>query len=245
MPLRRLVPTAVAALVLGAAGSSYALVAPQGHHRPAGAHHGAAAGQAGDLLRGAYAASYDRLSVSTPSVTVRVAPVVTGSPEVGETLRATPGTWRPREVKVRYQWLLGGRVVPDATGPTYTPGARAVGQRVAVVVVARRSGYTAGSAVSESTRRVQPGTIDLREVPEISGRAAVGRRLSVSEGSWSPRGVELTYQWFRGRTAIPRATRPEYRVVRADRGVRLRVVVSASRPGYDDATASARTAPVD
>jgi hypothetical protein len=242
--INRLVPTVVAALVLGAAGSSYALVAPHGQHRDAGGHHRAAPGAADDLLRGAYAASYDRLSVSTPAVTVRVAPQVLGEAEVGRTLRATPGTWRPREVTVRYQWLVGGRAVPDATGPTYTLGARAVGQRVSVAVVARRSGYTAGSAVSAATPRVQPGTIELRQAPSESGRAAVGRRLSVSDGVWSPRVSDVDDQWFRGRQAIPRATRSDYRVVAADRGARLRVVVRVARAGYDDSSATARTGPV-
>ncbi len=244
MKLGRLVPTAVAVLVLGAAGSTSALVASHDPHHPAGGHRAGGQPQVDGLLQGAYAASYDRLSAGSHTVRVATPPRVVGVARVGETLSATPGTWRPRDVKVRYQWLVGGRSVPGATRPTYVPGARALGQKVSVVVVARASGWTAGTAVSAPTRKVRAGALELRGTPVLTGRAAVGRRLSVTAGSWSPRAVEVSYQWYRGRTSITRATRPDYRVTRADRGARLRVVVSASKPGYDDASASLRSAPV-
>ncbi|WP_121257053.1 hypothetical protein [Nocardioides ferulae] len=72
--------------------------------------------------------------------------------------------------------------------------------------------------------------------PVVRGTPAVGKRLTVQRGSWSPAGVTLTQRWLRDGKAIRGATGTRYRVVRADRGHRLSVAVTGHKAGYSTAT---------
>jgi len=70
--------------------------------------------------------------------------------------------------------------------------------------------------------------------PRIRGRFALGRRLRATPGRWTGEGpAGFTYRWLRcsaGRCATI-ATGKTHRLLRADRGRRLRVVVTASNGG--------------
>lgn len=71
--------------------------------------------------------------------------------------------------------------------------------------------------------------------PSISGTARVGRTLTGASGAWSPR-VQLGYRWMRNGAAIPGATASSYTAVAADRGAKLSVAVTGSKPGYTTVT---------
>ncbi len=59
------------------------------------------------------------------SSTVR--PAVTGTPAVGQTVRADPGTWDTEDLTFTYAWLLDGVPIAGATGPeTRRPRRRAM-----------------------------------------------------------------------------------------------------------------------
>ena len=68
--------------------------------------------------------------------------------------------------------------------------------------------------------------------PGIKGKAKVGKRLVASAGTWTPAPQKVRYQWLRNGKKIKRATRPAYRVTKADRGRRLAVRVVVTRAGY-------------
>jgi hypothetical protein len=85
--------------------------------------------------------------------------------------------------------------------------------------------------------------------PAVTGTAAVGRTLTASRGSWSGLGpLAYAYRWQRCDPAtghcqpIAQATRRTYVVVGADRGSRLRVVVTATGP-VGRASAASRSTP--
>lgn len=98
------------------------------------------------------------------------------------------------------------------------------------------------SAAGLSTQRPPATAIRLTGAPVVTGKARVGRSLRVSTGRWTPTPTAFAYQWYRNGRAIARATGRTHRVVKADRGKRLTVRVTARRSGYT--SASARTAPV-
>ncbi|HEY3409536.1 MAG TPA: peptidoglycan-binding protein [Propionicimonas sp.] len=90
--------------------------------------------------------------------------------------------------------------------------------------------------------------------PRIAGSAKVGQTVTVGAGSWGPGSVSLSYQWYRGKTAIRGAHSTRYTVQAGDAGAKLSVTVSGMRTGYTltartstttatVATASFRTAP--
>jgi uncharacterized protein YkwD len=74
--------------------------------------------------------------------------------------------------------------------------------------------------------------------PEVSGVARVGRRLTVTDGEWTPDPAAFDYRWFRSGTEIAGADGDSYRLTRADRGRRITVTVTATRPDYADGSAT-------
>jgi subtilisin family serine protease len=70
--------------------------------------------------------------------------------------------------------------------------------------------------------------------PKIQGRLRLGRKLRADPGSWQGDGLlAFTYRWRRcsPRRCVTIGTEAAHRVRRADRGRRLRVVVTASNGG--------------
>lgn len=74
--------------------------------------------------------------------------------------------------------------------------------------------------------------------PTIAGIAAVGRTLTATVGTWTPQPSRYVVRWLRNGKAIKGATTRAHKVVRADRGQRLTVRVTASKAGYESATAT-------
>lgn len=88
------------------------------------------------------------------------APTVSGTPEVGETLTATPGKWSPTPSSYRYQWRADGTAIVGATSVTYTPSAADEGKRLSVTVTVLKSGYNNGVKTSAPTAPVAPGEVE-------------------------------------------------------------------------------------
>jgi hypothetical protein len=82
------------------------------------------------------------------------------------------------------------------------------------------------------------------DLPRISGKRKVGRRLSVSSGSWTWSPLAYRYQWLRcnahGRSCrpIPGATHSTYRLRRRDAGHRLRARITATNAAGSGAVTS-------
>ena len=69
-------------------------------------------------------------------------------------------------------------------------------------------------------------------VPKITGSVKVGKRLTADPGAWGPGEVALSYQWYRSGAKIAKATKPTYKLVAADRGKKITVKVTGTKPGY-------------
>ena len=63
-------------------------------------------------------------------------PAISGSPVVGQTLTASPGTWNLAATTFHYQWFAGTTPV-GADAPIYSPTAADVGKTINVTVVGR------------------------------------------------------------------------------------------------------------
>lgn len=80
-----------------------------------------------------------------PAAPVNVtAPVINGTPQVGATLTATPGTWTNSPTSEAYLWSTG------ATGVTYVPVAADLGTDLTVAVTASNAAGSSAPAVSAS-----------------------------------------------------------------------------------------------
>ncbi len=159
-------------------------------------------------------------------------PTITGTPRVGLSLQAHTGAWFPATTEFTYRWLRGATVIPGATAPTYVVTAADRGQRLRVRVAGEAAGFDSLTRDSAQTAIVQAGRFTSAPTPKLVGKAVKGRTLTALPGSWRPAPAKLAYQWFRGSKPIPGATKPKYLLSANDVGKRLRVRVTATRPGY-------------
>ncbi|WP_328854188.1 N-acetylmuramoyl-L-alanine amidase [Microbispora hainanensis] len=81
-------------------------------------------------------------------------PTVSGTPKIGRTLTASPGTWTPSPDKVAYQWLRDGVPVKGATDRTYHLKGHDRDARIAVRVTVSAKAYAKATATSAATRPV-------------------------------------------------------------------------------------------
>jgi hypothetical protein len=174
--------------------------------------------------------------VVVPAPAVAVAPAVSGFAVVGKMLSTTQGTWNT-PVTYAYQWLRctsGGAscsAISHATVATYKIVSADRGHTLEARVSATNAAGTT-AAVSAPTRAIVAVPAASR-LPEISGKAKVGKRLTVSSGAWRDGPTKFAYHWLRCSAGggscvrIKGATGSTYRVTRRDAHHRLRVQVTA------------------
>ena len=171
-------------------------------------------------------------------------PSITGTPRVGTTLTAVPGTWGPAPVTLAYQWKANGVAVPDATASTYVPTAAVLGQTITVTVTGSKAGYTAAPKTSAATTAVVAATLTA-PTPTITGTAKIGATVTAVPGTWGPAPVTLGYQWKANGVAVSGATGSTYVVPASLLGKTLTVTVTGSKAGYATvAKTSAATAAI-
>lgn len=169
-------------------------------------------------------------------------PTVSGTPRVGSPLTVGPGTWMAG-VALSYQWDVGGQPVAGATGTSYIPVAADVGQKVRVEVTGRLSGYPDVTRTSTETAGVALGVLTTVR-PTIGGTPEVGRTLTAKPGAWTT-GTTFAYAWYADGVRIKRQTGKKLVLHRAQKGTRITVKVTGSKPGYVSASrTSAATARV-
>lgn len=235
-PLRSFAPALVAAVVVSAGGTTVALVGASPAISAPAASSSSTGAPVADLLAGSYRSDFGRLSVGGKSrIANRQAVEVTGKARPGRTLTATDGTWKPAKVTLSYRWYADGKKIGGARSASYSPDASVVGEVVTVEVTASKKGYRPATSTG-SAGMVKGGTLTSTSAPQIRGLAKVGNKLSVTSGRWSAPDVELTYEWSAGRSVV--STGKRYKVGTEARGKTLRVLVTASKPGYRDGSVS-------
>ena len=184
------------------------------------------------------------------------APTISGTPQMGQTLTADPGTWTNYPTAYAYQWFRCDSTGVDclelagATAGTYTPVQDDVGSRLLVRVTAT-NGIGSGSADSAPTEPIAPNAPPPtnESPPTISGTAEEGQTLTAENGVWaSADPITYSYAWQRCSYAatvcapITGATQSTYTLGEADVGARVQVVVTATNLG---GSAQASSDPTD
>lgn len=171
--------------------------------------------------------------VDNATFTATPTPKVTGTAAVGQKLTASAGSWTPAKVTLAYQWYRGDEAIKGATASTYVLQAADAGATISVSVTGTKVGYTAVTKASDATEKVAKGTFTTVYKPKIDGTRKVGKTLTAIRGIWGPGPVTYTYQWYRGSTAIDKATGKTYKTTSADRNKTLYVVVTGARDGFE------------
>ena len=173
-------------------------------------------------------------AVTLPPITAGT-PTITGTAKVGRTLTAKTGSWTPKHVTFTYQWLRSGTPIPGATKSSYKLAQADAGSTLTVSVTGTKAGYASATATSAPTVLGDGREADGVR-PTISGTPHVGSTLTAVTGTWSPAPVTLAIQWFRDGKKISGATAAGYVLVAADRGTKLTVTVTGSKPGFTSET---------
>ena len=177
-------------------------------------------------------------------------PSISGNPAVGSVLTAVPGTWAPTATSYTFKWLRNGSPITGAQFGTYSVQAADAGSQLTVEVTAVRSGYTNGTAVSAPVGVAgtppgtggggggSAGTLSATALPVINGTAKIGGYLTAASGTWNSPPTSYRYQWYRSGAPIAGATTLLYKATEADASQSLTVVVSASKSGWTDGSAT-------
>lgn len=176
------------------------------------------------------------------------APAISGSPEQGQTLSCSQGTWANSPTGFTYTWQRAGTNILGAASSTYVPSASDVAQLITCTVVAQNAG---GSSLPAISLPVVPVALPLPTVPVetappvVSGSPEQGQTLSCAPGSWSNSPTSFAYTWQRNATNISGATSAAYKVISSDAGQALTCTVVASNGSGSSAPAiSLPTVPV-
>jgi len=172
------------------------------------------------------------------------APVVTGNAAESEQLTGSTGVWTGvGSIGYGYQWYrcsgAGGHCssIHGATKTTYRLVAKDVGATIGFTVRATDSTGTAPAYASLVGPIAAAGSsVEASAQPSLTGSAAPGSTLTVSDGTWLPvtLAYRYSYAWQRcngnGRVCvpIPGATSASYAVAAADIGHALAAVVTAT-----------------
>ena len=203
------------------------------------------------------AAYNDATSTSSQTAVVALgdftntAPVsITGTAKVGELLTRSAASWTPGPDARTYQWRRCDNAgancadIGGETGNTYVLAAADLGQSIRVVETASKTAYNNANSTSTQTGVVATGDFTNSSPVSITGTVKVGETLARSAASWTPGPDSRAYQWRRCDNAgancadLAGETGTSYTLVAADLGQTIRVVETASKTAYNDATST-------
>ncbi|MDB2690388.1 hypothetical protein N9Z17_04235 [Planktomarina temperata] len=180
-----------------------------------------------------------------------VAPVASGTGQVGQTLSTTNGSWQGiATITFTYQWRRDASDISGATSSTYTLVADDYATDIDCMVTAT-NGLGSANQDSNDIANIAGSVPVISGVPTISGTAKVGEILTATAASvtGTPTPTD-TFQWQRsddgstGWANVSGATSTTYTAVSADEGKFLRVVQTSTNEAGSDTANSASTTQV-
>jgi len=175
------------------------------------------------------------------------APVLSGTPTIGQTLSTTNGTWQGKAtISFAYQWRRDLANIGGATSNTYELVDADYQTTIDCVVTATN---TFGSAAQDSndSALIAGITPSISGVPTFSGTESVGQTLTATATSTLGRPIpSRTWKWQRstngtsGWVDISGATSITYLLDAADENKYVRVVqIETNAVGFDSANSAA------
>ncbi|MDQ0935252.1 hypothetical protein [Streptomyces turgidiscabies] len=180
--------------------------------------------------------------VWTQSQTLLAKPQITSKATLSGTARTgskltCAAAWTGYGSSVAWSWLRDGKTVSGATGKTRTLTSTDYTHKVSCRAIVTNRAAAVTSTSTAVTVTVGPA-LKPTTVPVVTGTPKVGTRLTAAHGTWSPAATSYTYAWKRDGTAITGATKSTYVPVRADKGHKLTVKVTAHRYAWTNGSAT-------
>jgi hypothetical protein len=123
-----------------------------------------------------------------------IAPVVTGTPTVGETLSCTTGTWDNGPDSYAYQWLRAGAPISGATASTYELVGDDEGADISCEVTATNE-EGSGAAESNAVGPVEPEGGGSAGISSVSGTISSGQSLTIAGSGFGSKTTAAPVLW--------------------------------------------------
>ncbi|WP_329375380.1 hypothetical protein [Streptomyces sp. NBC_01483] len=172
--------------------------------------------------------------LTKPNITKKA--TVAGTARTGSKLTCS-AAWSGYNTTGAWSWLRDGRTISGATGTARTLTSDDYTHKISCKVTVSNGAGSVNSTSPAVTAAVGP-TMKATKAPSLSGTAKVGYRLTAAHGTWSPTATSYSYTWKRNGKAITGATKSTYVLVKADRGQKITVKVTAHRHGWTDGSAT-------
>jgi large repetitive protein len=182
-----------------------------------------------------------RITFTVDSGLTAIQPPVISAPggsTVGATLNSVDPVWNQPDVTNTYQWWRDGTRIGGATGKTYVLVVADMGKGISLQVTGAKPNFDSGTTTSNTLGVTAAGALQATVQPSITGTPSVGQTLKVSTGTWSQASPTFKYQWLRTGAPIPGATTSSYRVGPEDAGRDVAVIVTATKAGSNDGSAT-------
>jgi immune inhibitor A len=195
-------------------------------------------GSKGDYLPAKETAAVTVALQAAPLATA--APAITGTPRVGQTLTATPGTW-PVAGTSTFAWKVGDK--EKGTGTSYTLKPGDAGKSVTVTETRKADGYEPGVSTSAPTATVLPLSVSLKvKAPRLvrTGRPVKLTVTASADGATPVGTVKVTWsgKTLRGKLKNGKVTITLPAVPK--KGVRKAVVKLPAATGFTSAGKTVR-----
>ncbi|MDX6346924.1 MAG: hypothetical protein QOF84_1714 [Streptomyces sp.] len=179
-----------------------------------------------------------QLSAAT-TLPVATGPTLSGTARTASTLTCKV-TWSGATSPTSYAWLRDGKAISGATAAKRKLTGTDYNHKIACRASAANEGGTATATSAAKTVAVGP-ELTATTKPSIKGTAKVGNKLTAKPGTWSPAATSYGYVWKRAGKAISGATKSTYKLVKADKGKKITVTVTAKRTGYAGGKATSKS----
>ncbi|HEV7741946.1 MAG TPA: zinc-dependent metalloprotease family protein [Pseudolysinimonas sp.] len=200
------------------------------------------------------------LATSTPHdySTIATGPAtITGTPQVGSVLTAVAPGYSDFDGNVptpvlTYQWYRGAVAIAAQTASTYTVSSLDVATMLRVRITAKSPGLIANVSDSAQTASVTKGVLaGSFQEPTVVGSGNGLLSITYPAGTILTPGVTFAYKWYRGSpgatqaapgVAIAGAVGASYQMTSLDRDKLISVLVTVSKPGFQDDVGAATKA---
>ncbi|MFD6025084.1 hypothetical protein [Streptomyces griseoluteus] len=163
-------------------------------------------------------------------------PTVTGTARTGSKLTCS-AAWDGYHATATWSWLRDGKTVSGAAGTTRTLTPDDYAHKIACEITVSNGAGTVNSTARAVTVAAGP-SLKATKAPSLSGTAKVAYRLTAAHGTWSPTATSYSYTWKRNGKVITGATKSTYLLVKADKGQKVSVTVTAHRYGWTNGSAT-------
>jgi len=132
-------------------------------------------------------------------------PSISGSPQQGQTVSCSTGTWLGSPTSYAYAWQRGIAGIGGAATNQYVLSAADVGQLITCRVIASNIG---GASLPATSLPVTPLGLPVIGQPvnvvppSISGSPQQGQTVSCSSGTWLNSPASYAYSWQRDGTSV-------------------------------------------